>query len=178
MHHTILAVLNENIKIRTIFGSLVRPCTLATLDCNSIIIYRHVASINNNVMTHVDVYCVAARSLEPRGGRIDVAVEIAHVVGVVEMIGPKGTVDEAHILYGDVVRVGDIDEAWALLVLVGALWIPLAPYPELLPIVMSVAIDGALAGNGEAVEGVGIYEGCEILACLSLDAGCECRPPQ
>ena len=38
---------------------------------------------------------------------------------------------------------------------------------------MSVAIDGALAGNGEAVEGVGIDEGCEILACLSLDAGGE-----
>ena len=64
MHHAILAVLDEDIKIRTIFGSLVRPCTLATLDCNSIIIYRHVASVNNHIMTYIDVNSITARSLQ------------------------------------------------------------------------------------------------------------------
>ena len=68
MHHAILAVLDEDIKIRTIFGSLVRPCTLATLDCNSIIIYRHVASVNNHIMTHVYVNGITARSLQSLSG--------------------------------------------------------------------------------------------------------------
>ena len=76
-----------------------------------------------------------------------------------------------HILQGYVAGVADIDEARALCILVGALAIPGAANPELLPIVITVAVDGSRTCDGEAVAFVGVDEGREVFAGLAFDAG-------
>ena len=92
------------------------------------------------------------------------------MVAAVDVVGPEGGVDEPHVLNGDVRRVADVSQAWPLGVFVGALWVPLATNPELLPVRLAAAIDGATTSNSEAVDAVGIDQGSEVLARLSLDA--------
>lgn len=97
------------------------------------------------------------------------AVEIAHVVGVVDMVGPERTVVQLDVLYSDVVAVRDIDESGALFVFVCTLRIPFSSYPKLFPVVVAVAVDGSLSRDGESVEVVGVNEGGEVFACLSFN---------
>ncbi len=100
-----------------------------------------------------------------------VAAQEADMVAAVDVVGPERTVLNMHILQGYVAGVADIDEARALCILVGALAVPGATNPELLPIVITIAIDGTRTGDGEAVAFVGIDEGREVFAGLALDAG-------
>jgi hypothetical protein len=57
------------------------------------------------------------------------------MIALIYVISPEGRVDEVYILYGHILAIGDICESWALGILVGALGIPLAADPELLPVV-------------------------------------------
>ena len=92
------------------------------------------------------------------------------MVAPIDVVGPEGRVDEPHVLYGHVLRVRDIRQPGALGILVGALGVPLAPNPELLPVVLSVAVDGSLAADGESVHAIGIDERHKVFAGLPLDA--------
>ena len=47
------------------------------------------------------------------------------------MVSPKGGVLEIHTLNLYVLTVGDIDQSWTLLILVGAVLVPFAAKPEL-----------------------------------------------
>lgn len=155
----------------------VGPGALAAFEDDGIVVDVHVAAVYHDVGTGIDVDGIGRWSTalgfgSPNvlGGCIDVAVEEADVVTLVDVVGPEGRVDEVYVLNGDILRVGDVCEPWSLCVLVGALRVPLPSDPELLPVGQSVAVDGAFAGDGEAVEAVGIDESYEIGACLSLDA--------
>ncbi len=75
-----------------------------------------------------------------------------------------------HILHRHVLAVGYINQSWALCILVGTLRVPLPTNPELIPVVVPIAVDSSLAGNGESIDVVGIYERREVFAGLSLDA--------
>ena len=74
-----------------------------------------------------------------------------------------------HVLYGDATGIADIYQSGPLRILVGAVGIPQPPDPELLPIGIAVAVDGALAGDGKAVDMVGIDESGKILAGLTFE---------
>ena len=81
------------------------------------------------------------------------------MVATVDVIGPERAVLEVYILQGYVAGVADIDEARALCILVGALAIPGATNPELLPVVLTVAIDSTQTGDGKAITFISIDEG-------------------
>ena len=170
VHSAVFAVLDEHVVDGTVLRGLVCPCPLAALDSDGIIVHAHVASFHQHVVAHVDVDGIAAGGFDVTGGGEDGAAQEAHMVATVDVVGPEGTVLDAYILQGHVAGVGDVDEAWALGVLVGTLAVPCTTNPELLPIVAAVAVDGARAGDGETVAMVGIDEGGEVLAGLSLDA--------
>lgn len=104
------------------------------------------------------------------GGSIDITAEILHTLAFVEVVCPKRAVDKAHILYGDVLAVGEIDQTRAQGFEVRTLLVELAANPEFLPIAVAVAVDCSRSGDCEAVNAVGIHEGREILQCLSLHA--------
>lgn len=57
------------------------------------------------------------------------------------MIGPHGAVLDMSILDCHVVGIGNVDEARALCILIGALAIPGAANPKFFPIVITIAID-------------------------------------
>ena len=102
---------------------------------------------------------------------VDVAAEVAHARAAVEVVGPEAAVDEAHVLHGDVLRVGDVYQPGAQRLEVGALREHLAAQPELVVEAASVAVDGAAAGDGEAVHAVGVDERGEVVERLALQAG-------
>ena len=77
--------------------------------------------------------------------------------------------------YGDVRAVGNVHQARALLVLVGAFGVPLPAQAEGLPVGTAVAVDGAGPRKGESVQAVGIDQGAEILADLTFDTGFDNR---
>ena len=64
------------------------------------------------------------------------------MVATVYMVGPERTVDEPGILHGDILAIGDIDKSWPKRLEVGALAVVFPSDPELLPIIISVAVDG------------------------------------
>ena len=91
------------------------------------------------------------------------------MVGVIDVVSPERAVHDAHVLHRYVARVGYVDQPWTLCVLVGAFAVPLAPYPELLPVVVAVAVDGAVAGDGKAVDMVGVDQCRKVVAGLALN---------
>ena len=173
VHNTVLAMLDEDVEAGAVVGIRVGPCALAALDGHGIVVDRHVTPVDEHIVAGVNIDGIAAGSLQPLGGRKDVAAEKAHVVAAVEVVGPEGAVGKGDVLHGHIVAVRQVHEPRALLVLVGALGIPLAPEPEGLPIMAPVAVDGALSGNGEAIDGIGIDQCGKIGTGLALDAGGE-----
>ena len=171
MHRAIMAVLHQYIITGTILRSLVGKGALAALQHHGIVVHVHIAAAHHHVVAHVDVDGIGRRALDARGRRVDVEVEVAHVVAAVDVVGPEGRVDQPHVLDGHVLRVADIGQAGPLGILVGALAVPLTANPELLPVGLAAAVDGAPAGDSEAVEAVGIDQRHEVLAGLALDAG-------
>ena len=126
MNHTIAAVVDEDVIIGAIASILVGPSALAALDGNGVIVDAHIASMNEDVVTNIDVDGIAARCLQDYSGREDGAVEITHMVGTIKVVGPERTVDQLDILHCNVLAVGDINQPRALFVLVGTGRIPLA----------------------------------------------------
>ena len=134
--------------------------------------------MDEHVLTHVEVDGIgagaAALGVDGRhalGGGVDEAAQVAHVLAAVEMVSPEGRVDNLHVLHGDVLRVRNIDIARAQGFQIGTVAVELAANPELLPVGLSVAVDGAGAGNSETVHAVGIDQGGKIVERLALHAG-------
>ena len=71
----------------------------------------------------------------------------------------------------DIGTVGYIYKAGALFVFVGAFGVPGAAQPECLPCLEAVAVDGAGAAHGEAVQAVRVDQCGKVLACLALNTG-------
>ena len=164
------AVLNQHSFDGTIHGHSVGVGALAALEDDGIVVDIHKAPVDEDVMAFVNIYGIGTRCLDTAGGSVDVAAEVAHVVAIIDVVGPKRTVHQSDILHGDVAGIGDIDQPWALSILVGALAVPLPSYPELVPVVESVAVDSPLSGDGESVDVVGVDESGEVFARLALDA--------
>ena len=87
------------------------------------------------------------------------------------MIGPERTVHQFHILHGYIIRITDVDQSGTLRIFVRACAVPLPADPEFLPIMESVAVDGTLSGDGEAVDTIGIDKSGKIIARFPLDSG-------
>ena len=167
----IMAVFDDDVMVGTVVGILVGPGALATLEHDGIVVDAHIATVNQHILADIDVDGITARGFDARGGGKDMASEIAHILAAVEVVGPEGAVDELHVLHGHVLAVGDIDQTGTHGLEVGTLAVILAADPKLFPVVAAVAVDGSLAGDGEAVHSVGIDEGGKILEGLTLHAG-------
>lgn len=159
MHSTIGAVLDEHIIYRSILWCLVCPGALTALDGDGIIVYAHVAAIYQHIVTNINVDGIAAWCPHATGWGEDGAAKEADMVATVDVVGPERTVLNMHILQGYVAGVADIDEAGTLCILVGAFTVPGATNPELLPIVITISIDGSRTGDGKAITFVCIDEG-------------------
>ena len=170
MYHSITAVLDEDILVWTILRSFVCPGAFPAFYGYGIVVDAHITTIHEHIVAYVDVNGVATRRLHTFGGSVDMTVEEAHVVGTIEMVGPERTVLQTYILDGDILAVRYIYQARTLGVFISTLWIPLAADPELLPIMIAVAVDSAMTSDGETIEIVGIDKGSEVFAGLSLYA--------
>ena len=159
MHGSIMAVLDEHIIHRAILWCLVCPGSLSALDGDGIIVDTHLTAIYQYIVADINIDSIATWCLHAGSRGEDGTTQEADVVAAVDVIGPERTVLNMHILQGYVAGVADIDEARALCILVGAFAVPGAANPELLPIVITVAVDGSRTCYGEAVAFVGIDEG-------------------
>ena len=100
----------------------------------------HKAAVDDNISAGIDIDSIrrgsaTLRILRPyilRRSK-DVTVQIAHVVALIDVVGPERRIDKVHILNGHILTVGNIGQSGALCILIGALGVPRATYPELLP---------------------------------------------
>ena len=169
------AVLDNHIIVGSVVAGKVGIRALAALEHHSVIVDMHVASSHKHMVAGIDVDGIGTgcsfvwllwEDAFRRG--FYMAVEVAHMVALVDMSSPERTVLKGHILKGHVRGIGYIHEARTLRILVGALRIPLASYPELPPVVKPVAVYGSTAGNGEMPDAVGIDKRRKIVACLTF----------
>ena len=100
MHGSIMAVLDEYIIYRTILWCLVSPGSLTALDGDGIIVYAHVATIYQHIVTNINVDGIAAWCPHATGRGEDGAAQEADVVATVDVVGPERTVLNMHILQG------------------------------------------------------------------------------
>ena len=168
VHPTIMAILDDHVVVGTVVGILVGKRALTTFHGDGVVVHVHIASMNQHVMADVDVYGIRAGALHTLCRRVDEAVEVFHSFALVEMVGPERTVHELYVLHSHILGVGYIDQPGALFVLVGACPVPLPSYPELSPIMVSIAIDSARSGDHEAIDVVHIHQGREIFASLTF----------
>ena len=96
VHLTIGTVFDNDIRVRTIIGILIRPCTLAALQYYGIIIDMHVTAMNQHVPTDIEVDGIRAGAATFRVDwrhifrrRKDETSQIAHVLAAVEVVGPE-----------------------------------------------------------------------------------------
>jgi hypothetical protein len=164
-----MAVLNEHALYRPIDSHRVSISSFTAFEHYGIIVDIHEAAIDQKVMTFVDIDGIRARRLDILCRSIDVTTEETYMVTVVKMIVPERAIDLSYILNCDVAGVADIDEAGSLRLLVRTLRVPLSADPKLVPVVVAIAINSALARDGEAIDMVSIDECREILAGLALD---------
>ena len=171
MHAPITAVLNDDIVVGTVGGIPVSPSPFSAFQCHGIIIDVHITSPDEDIMTGVDVNRIRTRCLYPLRRRKDRAVEKPTMVTPIDMVGPKRTVDEVNILNGNILAMGDVSQPGPLRILVRALPVPLATYPELFPIVLAIAIDRSLSCDRETIYAISVDQCGEIRAGLPLDTG-------
>lgn len=170
MNLAIMAVFYEYAGVFVVVGVLVGPCAFAALEDYGIVVYVYVAASHHYVATGINVYGIATRGLEPLGGCIDLAVEVSYSLTTVKMVCPEGAVYQSYVLDGYVGGVGDVYEPWAHGLEISALWIVLASYPKLFPVVVAVAVYGAWAADGETTYGVSIYQGSKVVEGLPFHA--------
>ena len=147
MTETILAILDYDVAVLAIANALRRYLyawiffhkgigirTFTALDSYGIIVNRHIAVLYQHILHHVKVYGIRGRAFSVVGlaEAVDSASEEFNVLGVIDVVSPKGGVLEIHALNLYVLAVGDIDKARALLILVGASLVPCTAKPELL----------------------------------------------
>ena len=140
MYTTIATVLDKYTLAWTIVLVFVRPGTFATFHDNGIVIDMHEAAVDDDIGAGIDIDSVRRGSATLRilwpyilRRSIDVTAQIAHMVALVNVVGPERRIDKVHILNGHVLTVGDIGQSGALRILIGALGVPRATNPELLP---------------------------------------------
>lgn len=175
MNSTIVAVLNQYIIYRTILWGLVSPSALATLDGDGIIIDVHIATIYQHIMAYINIDGIAAGGFHSFCRCEDGTIQETDVVAAVDMIGPEWAVLDMSILDCHVAGIGNVDEARALCILIGALAIPGAANPKFFPIVITIAIDDTRTSNRKAIAMVCIDEGREVFTCLALDTSLDDR---
>ena len=91
------------------------------------------------------------------------------MVALIDMVRPERRIHQLHVLNRHIPTVGDIGQTRTLGILVGTLGVPLTTNPKLLPIVQSIAIDNAVAGDGKAIQSVGIHQCAEVSTSFALD---------
>lgn len=165
------AVLDDDVAVAAVVDVLVGIGAFAALQGYGIVVDGHVAALHQYIAADVDVDGIAAGSLDGLGRGEDVEVEQLHAVATVEVGGPEGGVDEVDAADLYVVAVGDEEQARTHLFQVGAFGVILPTQPEGAPVAVSVAVEGAFAGDGEAIYLVGIDQCGKILQVLSLHAG-------
>ncbi len=99
VNSAVIAVLDEHIIHGSVLWSLVSPSSLAALYGDSVVVHAHIASVHQHVVTHVNVDGVAARGFHAACGGEDSTVEKPHVVAAVDVVGPKRTVLDMHVLH-------------------------------------------------------------------------------
>ena len=147
MAETILAILDNDIPVLTVsnafrwylhprifFHEGIGVRTFTALYSHGIIINGHIAVLYQYVLHHVKVDGIGGRTFGIVGSAeaVNPASEEFHVLGIIYVVSPESGVLEVHALNLNVLAVGDIDEARALLVLVSAGFVPFATKPELL----------------------------------------------
>ena len=90
-------VLDDDVRVGTVGGIFVGPCTLSALEHDSIVVDMHVAAVNQHVLTDVEVDGIAAGCATLGGYRCDIlgrgvdeASEVSDILAAVEVIGPEG----------------------------------------------------------------------------------------
>ena len=164
-------ILHEDVLIGAVVGIFVGPGALAALEADGVVIDRDAAALDQHVGAGVQVHAVRAGRTDRGDGGEEPEIQDLDMVGLVDVAGPERGVLQDGVGEDHVGAVRNVQQARALLVLVGAGRIPLAAQAESLPIRAAVAVDGTGAREGEAVQVVHIDQGGEILADLALDAG-------
>ena len=171
------AVLNDDVVVRTVVRVLVGPGPLAAFQHHGIVVHMHETPVHQHVVAVVNVYGIAAGGTALRllgkhvlRGRVDIASQETHMMAAIDMVGPERTVHQPHVLHRNVRAVADIGKARTHGFEIGALAVVLPANPKLLPVEVSVAVDGSRAADGEPVEAVGVHQGGEILDALTLHA--------
>ena len=101
----------------------------------------------------------------------DEATQIAHILTAIEMVRPERRVDDLHILHGHILTVRDVHVTRTHRLHIRTLRIILTTDPELLPVLLSVAVDGTRTRDGETVHTVGIHQCSKVVERLSLHTG-------
>ena len=178
VHLSVRTVFYQYALVVAIHRVLVCPSALAAFQHDGIVVHVHVATADQYIRTRIDVNgirrgCSLRRVLFPNMLRrgIDIAVEIANMMTLIDMIRPEGRVHQMHILNGHVFRIGNIGQSRTLAVLICTSRIPLSALPEVLPITQPIAVYRAVSRNGESVNTVSIHQRREIFACLAFNTG-------
>ena len=88
VHSAVTAVLHKHAADGTVDSHSVGIGALTSLEHDGIVVDVHIASAHKDVVALVDVNGIAARCFHALSRRKDEAIEIAHVIAVVKMVGP------------------------------------------------------------------------------------------
>ena len=168
MNHTVTAVFYNDIMIRSVIRILVSPDTLTTFQHDGIIIDRHITSVNEDIITIINIYSIAARSFHPCSRSINVYVEVFYTLAAIDMIRPEATVNGTYAADSNILAIRDIEQTRTHSLEVCAVFVDLTTDPELTPETQSIAIDGSFAGYGKAIKTVGIDKSRKIIQGLTF----------
>ena len=165
-----MAVLHKDMTTRAIVGILICPCSLSPFQYHCIVVHADVTAIHQDIPAHINVECITARCLgiSRLVRSIDGTVQVPHLLTLVEVIRPEGTIDQMNILYRHILTMGDIHQSWTQSLQVSTFTVELAPNPEFLPETQSIAIDCPCARNRKTIDSIGIDKSCKIVECLSF----------
>ena len=98
VYATIVALLDEDALAGSVLRHLVGPCALTALQHHSIVAHMHVAAAHQHILADIDVDGIRTRRPMFTAGevehatrrRIDEAIDIAHALTTIEVVGPEG----------------------------------------------------------------------------------------
>ena len=175
MHLAISTIAHHNTLARTVIWIFVRPGALATFQNHGIVAHIHKATTDKHILTCIQVNGIARRCallginrchIVSRGK--DIAPQIANTLTLIQMIRPERRVNDAHILYCNILRMRDIHISWTHSLQICAVLIELSTNPEFLPISLTITINGAWTCNSEAIAPIGIDQSRKIVQGLTL----------
>ena len=165
----VMAVFDQDALIYAVLGLMICPGTFAALEHDTVIIDMNVAVSDDNVGADIQINGICAGRFHGLIGRIDATVEETDIPAAVEVISPEHGILQVKVRHGDMLTVGNIDQARALFILVGAGGVPRPPMPEGLPGTQPIAIYGTFSAHGEAVTAIRIDQGGKIEAAFTFD---------